>query len=98
MEVEDIVQTSAAFILPLTEGTLRTQVCQHEIRQTSSAGLEIIVVYDSDMRRASSIDLGEREHMPEVPVPPIYGKMECLPVFSVLTMGRFYTEPPQVFK
>ena len=41
------------------------QVYQHEIRQTSSAGLEIIVVYDSDTRRASSIDLGEPEHMPD---------------------------------
>jgi hypothetical protein len=66
LETEDIVQTCAAFILPLIEGTLRTQVCQHEIRRASSAGLEIIVVYDSDMRRASSIDLlGEREHLPE---------------------------------
>ena len=65
-EAKDIVNLSAAFVLLLTEATLRSKVCHHEIHLAMGKGLEIVVVYESDTRRAFSVDLAAaREHLPE---------------------------------
>ena len=65
-EAKDIVNLSAAFVLLLTEATLRSKVCHHEIHLAMGKGLKIVVVYESDTRRAFSVDLGAaREHLPE---------------------------------
>ena len=50
----------------MTRGTLRSGVCFHEVQLAMDDQLPIVVVYDADKRRASSVDLSDEcEGLPE---------------------------------
>jgi hypothetical protein len=84
-DAEEVVKTTVAFVLLVTEGTLRSRVCQHEVRQALNSQLMVVVVHDSDTRRASSVDLvHERAHLPE----DCDGLRELLESTELVALGR----------
>ena len=53
------IQNTVAFVLLVTHGTLRSGVCLHEVQLAMDDQLPLVVVYDADKRRASSVDLND---------------------------------------